>query len=231
MGTILWDFDGTLATRPGLWSQAMVDVLDRESPGHGFTRDHFRPALRNGFPWDRHEEAHFHLNRPNAWWDEINRLISTAFASVGLDAHAVASHTSGFRDVFLDPRAWIVYDDTVESLNTLSAIGWWHVIVSNHVPELPRLVDELGLADHFHDIVTSALVGYEKPHPGIFRLATERLAGPVVMVGDNPVADVGGARSAGITAFLVRRQHDEHDHHPDLHALVPNLRRLVEDIR
>lgn len=51
--------------------------------------------------------------------------------------------------MFLDPVAWVVYDDTEQALAELSDHGWRHVIVSNHMPELPRLVTDLGLADHF----------------------------------------------------------------------------------
>lgn len=226
MATVLWDFDGTLATRPGLWSQAMVQVLDRHRPGHGLVRDHFRPALRNGFPWHRHDEGHPHLNEPDAWWSEIDRLIGDAFASVGLDPDEVSRCTRLFREVFLDPRAWEVYHDTDAVLRLLSGRGWRHLIVSNHVPELPQLVEQLGLAHHFDEVITSASVGYEKPHPEIFRRATERIVtGPVVMVGDNPVADVAGARAVGIPGFLVRRRHDDHPHHPDLQALAETLRR------
>jgi putative hydrolase of the HAD superfamily len=64
----------------------------------------------------------------------------------------------------------------------------------------------------FDAIVTSAATGYEKPHPAMYAHARE-LAGDadvLWMVGDNPVADVEGARRAGIPAVLVRDS-DDHD--------------------
>lgn len=67
-------------------------------------------------------------------------------------------------------------------------------------------------------------MGYDKPHPEIFRLGTRGLALPdVVMVGDNPVADIAGARAAGIAGYLVRRPDDDIAHYPDLHQLVAAL--------
>jgi phosphoglycolate phosphatase-like HAD superfamily hydrolase len=33
VGKILFDFDGTLAHRPGMWSQCLVDALDEVWPG------------------------------------------------------------------------------------------------------------------------------------------------------------------------------------------------------
>ena len=79
------------------------------------------------------------------------------------------------------------------------------MIVSNHVPELRRLVSAVGLADHFDEILTSASVGFEKPHPGIFRRALGLAGSPRTahMVGDNPTADVQGARAVGLPAILV----------------------------
>jgi putative hydrolase of the HAD superfamily len=89
----------------------------------------------------------------------------------------------------------------------LRAHGWRHVLLSNHVPELPQLVDRLGLGELFDEVLTSAATGYEKPHPEMFALGL-RAAGAherAWMVGDNYDADVVGAESAGIPAVLVRR--------------------------
>src|SRR6201995_4789669 len=38
-GVVMWDFDGTLATRPGLWSTCLLEVLDEHAPGHAASRD------------------------------------------------------------------------------------------------------------------------------------------------------------------------------------------------
>jgi putative hydrolase of the HAD superfamily len=49
-------------------------------------------------------------------------------------------------------------------------------------------------------------MGYEKPHPEAFHLGLRGMdASAAWMVGDNPVADVGGAEAVGIRAILVRR--------------------------
>ncbi|HEY3870231.1 MAG TPA: HAD-IA family hydrolase [Actinocrinis sp.] len=55
-------------------------------------------------------------------------------------------------------------------------------------------------------VVNSADTGYEKSNPRAFRAALAALAEPrrVWMIGDNPVADVGGATAAGLGAILVR---------------------------
>jgi putative hydrolase of the HAD superfamily len=94
-------------------------------------------------------------------------------------------------------------------LSLLSDRGWRHLIVSNHVPELASLVEGLGLARWFDAVVTSAQVGFEKPHPRLFDAARAVTSdGAIWMIGDNPVADFAGARSAGIKAILVRTHHE-----------------------
>jgi putative hydrolase of the HAD superfamily len=79
-------------------------------------------------------------------------------------------------------------------------------MVSNHVPELPELVEGLGLARHFAAVVTSGIVGYEKPHPRMFEVArTHTIPGkPVWMMGDNLVSDCLAVTPLGVQAILVR---------------------------
>jgi putative hydrolase of the HAD superfamily len=42
---VIWDFDGTLAWRPGLWSGCLLETLDEKEPGHSFLRDDLVPYL------------------------------------------------------------------------------------------------------------------------------------------------------------------------------------------
>jgi putative hydrolase of the HAD superfamily len=93
----------------------------------------------------------------------------------------------------------------VDALQTTRAVGYENVILSNHGPELPRLVETLGLSRWIALTISSAAVGAEKPHRRIFEYALSATeAGPYTwMIGDNPDADVSGARQAGIRAILA----------------------------
>lgn len=109
-------------------------------------------------------------------------------------------------------------------LSLLRDRGWRHVIVSNHIPELPALVGALGLAGWFDAAVTSAQVGFEKPHPRLFEAARAVSPNPPIwMIGDNPIADVAGARSAGLDAILVRTRHDVSPRADDLWGVAAIL--------
>jgi putative hydrolase of the HAD superfamily len=217
---VLWDFDGTIAFRDGMWSGALLSALDAACPGHGVTRDALRAGLSGGFPWHTPDVGHSHASA-DAWWAALVPLLSGACVSAGVASPDAERAAAALRDVYLDPAAWTVFDDVGPSLARLGA--YRHVIVSNHVPELPALVSALGLS--FDAVVTSAVVGWEKPHPAIYRAGLDAAgvaAADAWMVGDNPVADVAGAEAAGVRAILVR-----HGGAPGLAAAADTILREV----
>jgi putative hydrolase of the HAD superfamily len=114
-------------------------------------------------------------------------------------------------ELFQAVEAWHVFPDVRDALDGLSSAGIGAVVVSNWMWGLPDLLHDLDLARHFEHIVVSSRIGYEKPHPEIFRRALD-LAGvaasDTIHVGDNPTTDVEGARAAGIAPVLIRRRGD-----------------------
>lgn len=205
---MLWDFDGTLGQRrTGRWGACLLQLLDRELPAHEITREVLSPHLQRMFPWHDHHLEHPHLSEPARWWQHINGLLAGALAGAGLpSADADRVVTTGFRQLYLHPDEWELYPDAIPALAAVNEAGARNVIVSNHVPELPDLIDHLGLADLVDVVITSAIVGAEKPHPAIFRAALAAVDFPdrVWIVGDNPVADIAGAARLGIPGVLVR---------------------------
>jgi putative hydrolase of the HAD superfamily len=204
---ILWDFDGTLAHRPGRWGALLFETLECHEPGHGATREALRPHLRNGFPWHLPETPHPELSAPGAWWAHVEQHLARAYAAVGIAAARAAELAGLARERYIDPAiGWQLYDDAIPALEQLRTLGWRHVILSNHVPELDAIVAALGVSDLVDAVVNSAHTGFEKPHPEAFA-AGRRAAGEVEelwMIGDNPVADFAGAEAVGISAILVR---------------------------
>lgn len=61
------------------------------------------------------------------------------------------------------------------------------MILSNHGPELPAIVEGPGLAGVVDHVITSAATGYEKPHPGAFppALGAAGRSSEIWMIGDN----------------------------------------------
>jgi putative hydrolase of the HAD superfamily len=204
---VLVDFDGTLAARPGLWGGCVLELLDELAPGHPVTLDEVRLGLKGGFPWHRAHEPHLHLCDSHAWWRPVTELIARTLTDAGLD-HGLATRVATATPERLADasRGWILFDDTIPALQLLAEAGWPAVVLSNHVPELGSIVEGLGLAEHVRCVLSSAVIGYEKPHPEAFRIALAASGHPETawMVGDNPIADVEGAERAGLPAILVR---------------------------
>lgn len=98
--------------------------------------------------------------------------------------------------------------DVRSTLSVLKSRGWRLGVLTNGDPAVQRRkVAALGL-----DAVVDAIVYAEehapcgKPHPVVFQTMLARLALPVsrcVVVGDDPVCDVAGAREAGLATIRV----------------------------
>ena len=177
-GVVLWDFDGTLAWRPGLWGGCVLEVLDEQAPGHTAELEAVRRAMRSGFPWHDHTRAHPELSDPEAWWHAITKLIADAIRDC-VEESRVAELAHAVRHRYADgTRGWRVFDDTRAGLAATAAAGWRNVVLSNHIPELDSLVTQLGLAGLIERVFSSARTGYEKPHPEAFRIALRAEGNP-----------------------------------------------------
>lgn len=205
-GVILWDFDGTLGERLGGWSGLLVEALDADMPGHTFTAGDFHTHLLSGFPWQAWQVAHPDWQTAEVWWTNLHPILAGAYTHVGLEPGRAATLAEAARRRYPDPSRFVLYDDTVPALRLLAAHGWQHAILSNHVPELTEIVAQTDLADLVRWVISSAICGFEKPHPGAYTHAQTVIGEPIAwMVGDNPDCDVIGARRAGFCALLVRQ--------------------------
>jgi len=218
MKLLIWDFDGTLGYREGgAWTASLFEVVQREAPDSGVTYEQLRVQTQSGFPWLVPEEPHLHLSTAEFWWAALEETFARAYRCAGFEAGQAQAMARKVRSTYLNPARWRRFDDVVPVLDELTADGWTHVILSNHVPEFPDILQAVGLTAHFARVFNSADLGYEKPHPRIFELAldemhvgeTGRGAGNAWMIGDSYRADVQGAEAAGIPAILVRRYHPD----------------------
>ncbi len=207
-GTIWWDFDGTLASRPKLWSGAGLCLLAKIYPDHTVTQRDFAERLHSGLPWHRKDGAHPELATPDLWWHAIYDAYSRAFRHFGFNDNSLFAALPEIRSDILDAGRYTVFKDVWPALATLGRSGWCHVMVSNHVPELEEIVSDLGLRTFFRAVVTSGVIGYEKPHRRMFEAAREHSIAdrPIWMIGDNPACDCLPMASLGVNAILVRSQ-------------------------
>jgi REG-2-like HAD superfamily hydrolase len=204
--------------RPDVLLLDLGDTLVRPDPT-------WRDVYASVFPsWGVEAGADaFEVAFAEAWaeWEEEGPFEATEEASfrrlMDLDQRVFArlGHPdlpeAFYRDVeaaFHQRSAWFVYPDVLPALDALRAAGKRLAVVSNWGWSAPELLHLLELASHFEAFAISARVGYQKPHPAIFEHALELLGvrpEQAVHVGDNPAADVAGARRAGVEPVLIDR--------------------------
>lgn len=187
-GTALWvDAAGTLL-HPG----RSVTAVYAESAGVSveFVKARFGPAMK------RHRD----LRRGDPSWSAFWRAVVAD--STGDDSSECLERIFAHFD---RPDAWRVADGGRECLAELRARGVRTALISNWDTRLRATLEQLDLLDAFDTILISGEEGVEKPDPEIFERAAERLNVPAarsLMVGDDPISDVIGARSVG--AFVMQ---------------------------
>lgn len=204
---ILWDFDGTLAFNPTLWSSALTTLFRRHGIETPSANDAFH-ILQTGFPWHQPEIPHHKLFDGRTWWEYFGKLIESKLIAIGVPNDSATKVSCGFRDEIIYRSGYSLYDDVIPALERTKKAGFSNVILSNHFPEIDQIIGQLGVLDRFEEVFTSGTIGYEKPHPKIWKHAMSLLGNPAkaVMIGDNFEADIKGASSQGIPAILVRTE-------------------------
>ncbi|MGA2188534.1 MAG: HAD family hydrolase [Steroidobacteraceae bacterium] len=133
------------------------------------------------------------------------RALDEQFAAAGYaGAHAENSPAAHAMEIFLAARNRVkFYDDVRPALERLRTRARLFA-VSNGNADLARC----GIADLFDGHVTAANAGAAKPDARIFAHLV-RIAGvepaEVLHIGDDPLADVVGARRAGLQAVWINR--------------------------
>jgi putative hydrolase of the HAD superfamily len=101
-----------------------------------------------------------------------------------------------------------LYEDVEPAFRRLVARGIRIGLISNTHRSLASFQSHFELEPLVAGAISSSDHGYMKPHASIFHAALELLgvkAADSVMVGDHPVQDIEGAKSAGMRAILLRR--------------------------
>ncbi len=206
--------------RPDLIFFDVGDTLVRADPSWA---DVYLLACREfGLDVDRNElERALYTSTSSGGWSDEGPFEASASASYDrikeFDALVMAElgyadlPEAFFRCVWraFDRRdAWHVFPDVPLALDAVAAAGIRRAVISNWLWEAPELFHTLELAKHFEALVISARVGYQKPHPAIFRHALDVTGVPAqrtLHIGDSYRADVLGARTVGITPVLIDR--------------------------
>jgi len=147
------------------------------------------------------------ITEARRFWTEYNRRILERCGATG-DHATLDDMGRRLAERFWSPPSWRVFPDVHDTLATLRGAGLQLAVVSNFTDALVAVCETHDLDGYFDCLVASTTVGAQKPDVAIFREALRRTgADPAasIHVGDNYVADILGARAAGIDAVLLDR--------------------------
>lgn len=124
-----------------------------------------------------------------------------------------------------DYTSYRAFKDVLPALHRIRQAGIKTAVISNADRDVTVICIHFAFAIHMDLIVTSALVGWEKPDPRTFQAAYETLdiePGRALHIGDQPKSDVSGSLAVGMQAALI----DRYQRHPD--ATVPAFANLLD---
>jgi putative hydrolase of the HAD superfamily len=129
------------------------------------------------------------------------------------------------------PRKGHLMPHAIDVLDYLSG-RYRLTVITNGFDEIQHLKLKSGnLAGYFDHIVTSQKAGHRKPAREIFDFALEHnrtKCHEAIMIGDNLITDVGGARSASIDAVFFNAEKRVHNEVTDFEIIcLSELRKIL----
>ena len=199
---LFWDFDGTLSLPNRSFTSALYDAISQ----CGYTVNHAEAEsfCANLYSW---KTPHIdYANRTNAqWWDTHFAKIRTFCISQGIPAEAFDTICTRFRKQLIDVSNYRLYDDTIQTLEACTSLGYQNYLITNNYPEITENIKKLQLSPYFTDYIVSSHIGYEKPRAEFFEYAKKIAGNPTkaYVIGDNPKADILGGHAAGFVTIAV----------------------------
>jgi putative hydrolase of the HAD superfamily len=223
---VVYDFHRTLALPPGgtLWRRALLEALGEDA--EAVDGDELGRVLNASFPWESPEERREHATQAGAH-EYFTGLLAAAAEAGGVSSLRAREAAIAAYATIVEPASHVPYPETSDVLSAVDALGIRQLVLSNHVWELPEICRAHGWVPPLTDILTSARLGVEKPHPESYAAAIAAAGcapSEILFVGDTYDADVVGPERAGMRALLVRRPHpDARRYADDLTGVLPLL--------
>lgn len=190
MKAVLFDLDRTL--------------LDRDASLEKFVVWQAKGMLRSQVKDTEHFTHRFiELDaKGTVWKDEVYRVLIDEFAIAGWSVEELTTSYELCFSGFCQPK-----QGAVAAVKALHQAKLKLGLVSNgRSPFQERNFHSLGISDLFDTVAVSAAVGLRKPERAIFELTVQRLGvklSETVFVGDNPIADIQGAKDAGLYSVYI----------------------------
>jgi putative hydrolase of the HAD superfamily len=204
----LWDFDGTLAYRDGMWSGTLFSVLNKNGIDD-ILLENIKPYLKTGFTWHNSELSHKELFKGKTWWEYYENYFENIFINLGIYKETAEKLSKQIKTEYMDKTKWHIYNDVIKTLEKIIGNGDRNIIISNHIPELGEIVNDLDIGKYFIKIYSSGNIGYEKPNKKFYEYVLKNSKikrNECVIIGDSYESDITGGESMKIKSILVRKE-------------------------
>ena len=148
-------------------------------------------------------------NHGKLWKDKVYSALISEFKITGWTAQELLQLYELSFCAFCKPKP-----NVMNAITSLYEAGYQIGLISNGIsPFQERNFYALGVQKYFSSILVSDAVGIRKPEAAIFELGCRALGvdkHKAVYIGDNPIADIKGAKAAGLkTIFIPSRLVDQ----------------------
>jgi putative hydrolase of the HAD superfamily len=131
--------------------------------------------------------------------------------------------------VNISPQKTKLFPNSIEVVSQLSRKYQLHIITNGFSEVQFIKLEKSGLSPFFTHVITSEMVGVQKPHGQVFQYSLEKagaLTEDSLMIGDDQDSDIRGAREMGIDQVFVDYRHEELIGKPTYH--IHELKSLLD---
>lgn len=221
---VFWDFDGTIVHQNESFRDSLVKALTDN--GYMITKDEAKERLKQVCSWYFPEKI-FPGRTGGLWWEDLFHGLNPLLEEKKVPSRIRKKIWNDFKyNAIYFP--YEVYDGAEDILVYFKRKGFGNYIISSNFPELDEAVAGLGLGEYFDGYFLSSMIGYEKPRKELYAYAYEKAGMPAeaYMIGDNPVADMKGAKSVGMCTVLVHRRGGKY---PDTDLCVEDMHEIKSE--
>ena len=98
---LLWDFDGTLAYRDGMWTDTLFSVLQKNDIKNIIKED-IRPLLNIGFTWHSPDTPHKDIFLGKQWWEYYENYFAEIYKHLYIPIDKCNQLSKQIRDEYIN---------------------------------------------------------------------------------------------------------------------------------
>lgn len=215
----LWDFDGnSLLTLKEIFAHRNLEeklAVDFDS-FHRF----YKPY--NLKLWDLYKHGEIEKTKLS-----VERF-DGALRHFGLDDNELAKQIS-HDYITISPTKTRLFPDAIEVLQVLSKDYDLHIITNGFNEVQFVKIENSGLKPFFQQVITSEMIGIQKPNAEIFEYALKEAKADLnssIMIGDDQESDILGAKKVGMDQVFMDFHHEDLKTNATYH--VHHLKNLLE---